>query len=95
MQGNGSTVPVTPVLLNSCWLSRKNVVAHTYNWRGVAELFLDEKISHMLKHFWNEYFISKLAYLSDIFEKFSTLNPIMRGNDSNIIVVTDKTEGIY
>jgi hypothetical protein len=28
---------------NSCWISRVNVVAHTCNLRGVAELFSDEK----------------------------------------------------
>jgi hypothetical protein len=30
-----------------------------------------------------------LAYLSDIFEKFNTLNTSMQGNNTNTVVVTD------
>jgi hypothetical protein len=41
------------------------------------------------KHFRNEYFVSKIVYLSNIFEKFSTLNTSMQGNHTRIIVVTD------
>jgi hypothetical protein len=33
-----------------------------------------------------------LAYLRDIFEKFSTFNPRMQRNDTNIIAVTDKSK---
>jgi hypothetical protein len=33
-----------------------------------------------------------LAYLRDIFEKFSTFNPNMQRNDSNIIVVNNKAK---
>jgi hypothetical protein len=36
--------------------------------------------------------VSNLAYLSDIFEKFSTLNTSMQGNDINIIIVTAKVK---
>jgi hypothetical protein len=33
-----------------------------------------------------------LAYFSDIFEKYNTLNTSMQGNDTNIIAVTDKVK---
>jgi hypothetical protein len=38
------------------------------------------------------HFVSKLVYLSDIFEKFSTPNTSMQGIDTNIIVVADKVK---
>jgi hypothetical protein len=44
------------------------------------------------EHFRSEHFISKLAYLSDIFEKFNTLNTRMQGDNTNIIAVTDKAK---
>jgi hypothetical protein len=44
------------------------------------------------EHFRNEYFISKLEYLSDIFEKFSALNLSIQGNHTNIILLTDKAK---
>jgi hypothetical protein len=70
---------------NSRWLSRGNAVACVYNLQVAAALFSEEEKLHA------EHFISKLAHLSDIFfEKFNTLNPSMQGNDTNIIIVTDK-----
>jgi hypothetical protein len=51
-------------------------VNRIYNSREVA-LFLEEANLVHAEHFRNEDFVSKLAYLSDIFEKFSTLKPSM------------------
>jgi hypothetical protein len=73
---------------NSRWLSRGNVVACVYNFPDVA-LFIEEENLVDAGHFRSEYFISKLAYLSDISEMFSTLNTSMLKNDTNIIAVTD------
>jgi hypothetical protein len=70
---------------NSHSLSRGNAVACVYNLRVAAALFLEEEnLLHAV------HFISKLARLSDNFEKFNTLDPSMQGNDTNIIIVTDK-----
>jgi hypothetical protein len=33
-----------------------------------------------------------VMFLSDIFGKFSAWNPSMQGNDTNIVVVTDKVK---
>jgi hypothetical protein len=41
----------------------------------------------------DEHFVSKLIYLSKIFEKFNTLNTSMQGNDTDI-VVTDKVKAL-
>jgi hypothetical protein len=67
---------------NSCRLPRGNVVACVYNLRVAAALFLkEENLVHA------EHFISKLPHLSD---KFNTLNSSIQGNDTIIIIVTDK-----
>jgi hypothetical protein len=42
------------------------------------------------EYFRNEHFVSKLAYLNDIFEEFSTLNASLQGSDTSIAVMTDK-----
>jgi hypothetical protein len=42
------------------------------------------------QHFRSETFLLKLAYLSDIFEKFNLLNTCMQGYDTSILVVSDK-----
>jgi hypothetical protein len=58
-------------------------VARAYSSREEAAQFLEE-----------EHFVSKFAYLTDIFEKFSTVNTSMQGNDTNAIAVTDKVEAL-
>jgi hypothetical protein len=77
---------------NSGWLSGRNAVARAYNLRAEVALFLEDENLVYAEHFRNKYFDSKLAYLTDIFEKFSTMNTSMQGNDTNIIVVTDKVK---
>jgi hypothetical protein len=65
---------------NSRWLSKGNVVVRVYNL-GEEVLFLEEETQAHAEYFRNEHFVSKLAYLSDIFEKFNTLNISMQWND--------------
>jgi hypothetical protein len=67
------------------------VVAPVYNLREVA-LFLERKIQCMLNVFGAFFFLIKCTYV--ISEKFSTLNTSMQGNDTNIIVVTDKAKAL-
>jgi hypothetical protein len=70
---------------NSRCLPRGNVVARVHSLREWVALFSkEENLVHA------EHFVSTLVYLSDIFEKFSSLNPGMQGNHTNIIVVTDR-----
>jgi hypothetical protein len=66
-------------------MSRGNIVATGYNLRVVVAMFLEEE-----NQVHDEHFVSKLVYLSNIFEKFNTLNTSLQGNNTDIIVVTDK-----
>jgi hypothetical protein len=67
-------------------------VARVYNLLEQLALFLEEENPVHAEHFCNEHFVSKLAYLSDIFEEFNTLSTSMQGNDINIVVVTKKVK---
>jgi hypothetical protein len=62
---------------NSHWLSGGNIVAHVYSLRDVA-LFIEEENLVHAEHSHNEYFASKFAYLSNIFEKFNMLSLSMQ-----------------
>jgi hypothetical protein len=49
-------------------------VVRVYNLREVTALFLEEENLVYAQYFRKNYFVPKLAYLSDHFEKFSALN---------------------
>jgi hypothetical protein len=53
-------------------------------------LCLEEENQEIAGSFSSETFLLKLAYLSDIFEKFNLLNTSMQGYDTNILVVSDR-----
>jgi hypothetical protein len=75
---------------NSRWLSRGNVVARVYDLREELALFLEDENQEITAYFRSETFLLKLAFLSDIFEKFNLLNTSMQGYDANILVVSGK-----
>jgi hypothetical protein len=58
-------------------------------------LFLEEKNQEIAEYFRSETFLSRLAYLSDIFEKFNLLNTCMQGYDANILVLSDKVNAFF
>jgi hypothetical protein len=60
-------------------------VARVYDLREELTLFLEEENQEIA-----ETFLLKLAYLSDILEKFNLLNTSMQGYDTNILVGSDK-----
>jgi hypothetical protein len=64
-------------------------VARVYDLREVS-IVLEEENQEIAQYFRSATFLLKLAYLSDIFEKFNLLNTSMQGYDTNILVVSDK-----
>jgi hypothetical protein len=65
-------------------------VARVYDLREELALFLKEENQEIAEYFRSETFLLKLAYLSNIIEKFNLLNTSMQGYDTNILVVSDK-----
>lgn len=54
-------------------------MARVYILRGVALFSGEENLVPHAEYFRNENFVSRLVYLRDIFEKFSTLNTTCNG----------------
>ena len=59
------------------WLSKGNVLKRVYETKDEIKLFLKFKNKEeFLSYFNNDNWITRLAYLEDIFEKFKILNLI-------------------
>jgi hypothetical protein len=66
MRGNGTHYQSPLFYCISHRLRRGNVVARVYNLQAEVTMFLEEENLVHPEHFHNKYFVSKLAYLSDI-----------------------------
>lgn len=73
---------------NSRWLSRGNVLSRVFELRRELHLYLlDQKY---FEKFEDSIFLSKLAYLCDIFKKLNLLNLSLQGNETHILELKDK-----
>ena len=67
------------------WLSRGNLVARVFKLRDEIKIFLETAKPELAVHFENVKFLSRLAYLVDIFEALNQLNLKMQGKGKDII----------
>ncbi|XP_066978963.1 zinc finger BED domain-containing protein 5-like [Macrobrachium rosenbergii] len=74
----------------SRWLSRGKVLQRVYEFRNEIATFLCEHKNRDGGLFTDDYFIQKLAYMVDIFEKLNHLNQSMQGPHVNIFTQSDK-----
>lgn len=73
------------------WLSRGKILNRLFELRSEVNLFLIEKDDDMKNLFNNDEFtLSRLAYLADIFDKLNTLNMGLQGINMTIFTVYDK-----
>ena len=61
------------------WLSRGNLIARAFELRDEIKVFLETAKPELAVHFENVKFLSRLAYLVDIFEALNQLNSKMQG----------------
>ena len=54
--------------------------------------FLKDEGSELVKFFEDDVFLTKVAYLTNIFEELNALNLSMQGKQNSIFVMTDKIE---
>ena len=73
------------------WLSRGNLVARVFELRDEIKLFLETAKPELAVHIKNVKFLSRLAYLMDIFEALNQLNLKMQGKGKDIIQFVDFT----
>jgi hypothetical protein len=57
-------------------------------------LFSEEENPVHAEYFRNEDFVSKLVYVSDIFEKLNALDTSRQGNGTNIMVMNHEVEAL-
>ena len=73
------------------WLSRGNLVAGVFELRDEIKIFLETAKPELAVHFENVKFLSRLAYLVDIFEALNQLNLKMQRKGKDIIQFVDFT----
>ncbi|XP_045397321.1 protein FAM200A [Lemur catta] len=66
------------------WLSQGKVLSRVYELRNEIYIFLIEKQSHLANIFEDDIWVTKLAYLSDIFGIFNELNLKIQGKNNDI-----------
>ncbi|XP_063766104.1 protein FAM200A-like [Eleginops maclovinus] len=74
------------------WLSRGAVLARVFELRGAIYEFLCEKHSDLASNFNDSYWLTKLAYLTDVFAELNKLNSSMQGRDANVMQLYEKLD---
>ncbi|XP_060764599.1 SCAN domain-containing protein 3-like [Neoarius graeffei] len=72
------------------WLSRGKSLARVFELREPLQAFLAGKQSDLAAHFSDEHWVSKLAYLCDIFALLNELNLTLQGRMTTVFKVADK-----
>lgn len=72
------------------WLSRAIVIQRVYALKDEIIIFLEENNSEYAILFRNDNFLTKLAYLVEIFTKLSVLNKSMQGGQTHVLVQQNK-----
>ncbi|XP_067249349.1 zinc finger BED domain-containing protein 5-like [Chanodichthys erythropterus] len=74
------------------WLSRGNVLRRLYELRDEVRIFLTDQRSPLAEHLSDPDWVTRLAYLSCIFEKLNGLNVSLQGENTNILYLNDKVQ---
>jgi hypothetical protein len=72
------------------WLSRGNVLGRLFGLRSEVQIFLSDTTSDLSNSFIEEMWLSRLAYLADIFCRLSELNKSLQGFRTSPFSVHDK-----
>ena len=77
------------------WLLCGQMINRFYNLRDTILIFLEEHNEFELSRFFHKNnFIQTIAYFSDIFSKFNSVNLVLQGNDTNIISLSNKIDSL-
>ncbi|KAJ4937848.1 hypothetical protein JOQ06_002478 [Pogonophryne albipinna] len=67
------------------WLSMRNVLSRLYELRDEVRLFLTEHGSQLADHLTDPDWLTRLAYLSCIFDRLNGLNLSLQGENTSIM----------
>lgn len=76
------------------WLSRGNMLVQLIELNSEVQIFLMETGFNLCNRFTYEYWLAKLAYLSDIFCRLNDLNLSLQGPTKTSFVVNDKIKAM-
>jgi hypothetical protein len=74
------------------WLSWANVLSHLFELRSEVQIFLSDTTSDLSTSFTDEMWLSRPAYLADIFCCLSEPNKSLQGFHTTPFLVHDKTK---
>ena len=72
------------------WLSRGKVLTRLYELRNEAYLFLTERRHELAANLTNPDWLTKLLYLSCVYEKINSLNLSLHGESVDILTAYNK-----
>lgn len=75
------------------WLSQGKVLSRVYELRHEIYIFLIEKQSHLANIFEDDVWVSKLAYLSDIFGILNELSLKLQGKNNDMFQYLEHIQG--
>lgn len=75
------------------WLSHGKILSRVYELRNEIHLFLTEKKSHLASILEDDIWVTKLAYLTDIFGILNELSLKLQGENSNIFQQVERIQG--
>nr|XP_058156701.1 protein FAM200B isoform X1 [Dasypus novemcinctus]XP_058156707.1 protein FAM200B isoform X1 [Dasypus novemcinctus] len=76
-----------------CWLSQGKILSSVYEYRNEIHIFLVEKKSHLANIFKDDIWITKLAFLTDIFSILNELSLKLQGRNSDIFQYAEYIQG--
>lgn len=75
------------------WLSRGTTLARVFEVREAIQEFLREKDSELASKYNDRHWLTKLAYLTDIFSELNKINSSMQGKNANVLQLYEKLDG--
>ncbi|XP_024597164.1 zinc finger MYM-type protein 6 isoform X2 [Neophocaena asiaeorientalis asiaeorientalis] len=74
------------------WISRGRILTRLFELRHEIEIFLNQNHSDLAKYFFDEEWVAKLAYLSDIFSLINELNLSLQGSMTTLFNLYNKID---
>ena len=94
MRRNGIRTSIIAILHYCALAFTRKVLATLFEFQSEVKQFLLKENKHKLyKHFEDDHWIAKLAYMADVFEHMNELNIKTQRISENMLTFSDKLHG--